>query len=132
MGSKTATNPSAQSKALVEHMRDSLLPGDTPFDSAHMKNAADFLTAAAQQRPLGEVAIRLETVTEGHRHTRIAIINDDMLSSQNITCKALGLTALLSLCREGIVSPLTLVQPLAKWCVRVNIYYFKRAAVIFN
>ncbi|MBX7528127.1 NAD-glutamate dehydrogenase [Qipengyuania vesicularis] len=78
MGSKTATTPAAQSKMLVQHMRDSMLPGDTPFDDARMKEAADFVTQVAQQRSFGEVAMAIESVTEGHRYTRIAIVNDDM------------------------------------------------------
>ena len=78
MGSKTATTPAAQTKALVQHMRDSLLPGDTPFDGPRMQEAAEFVIETAQQRQFGEAAIAIESVTEGQRYTRIAIINDDM------------------------------------------------------
>ncbi|MBX7532858.1 NAD-glutamate dehydrogenase [Qipengyuania sp. 1XM1-15A] len=95
MGSKTATTPAAQAKALAQHMRDSMLPGDTPFDPARLKDAAAFVTEAAQQRKYGEVAMAVESVTEGHRYTRIAIINDDMpflVDSTASTIAALGIS----------------------------------------
>ena len=95
MGSKTATTPAAQAKNLVQHMRDSMLPGDTPFNDERLKEAADFVTHAAQQRTFGEVAIAIESVTEGHRYTRIAIINDDMpflVDSTAATIASLGIS----------------------------------------
>ncbi len=94
-GSKPATTSAAQTKALLQHMRDSMLPGDTPFDDKRMKEAAEFVTSAAHQRSFGEATFRIETVSEGHRYTRIAIINDDMpflVDSTANTIAALGIS----------------------------------------
>ncbi|QYU69002.1 NAD-glutamate dehydrogenase [Leptolyngbya sp. 15MV] len=64
--------------ALAEQMRDSLLPGDTPFGKAEMGEAAAFLLDTAARRPEGEPALHLATSTEGRRMMRIALVNDDM------------------------------------------------------
>ncbi len=64
--------------ALAEQMRDSLLPGDTPFGKAEMGEAATFLLDTAARRPEGEPALHLATSTEGRRMMRIALVNDDM------------------------------------------------------
>ena len=89
-GSKPATTPANQTDALVQHMRDSMLPGDTPFSPEGMKDAAEYVTATAQQRKFGEIAMRIESVTEGHRYTRIAIVNDDMPFLVDSTANAIS------------------------------------------
>ncbi|MBY6219000.1 NAD-glutamate dehydrogenase [Qipengyuania aquimaris] len=95
MGSKTATSPATQTKALAQHMRDSMLPGDTPFDPKRLDEAAEFVSETAQKRAFGEAAMAVESVSNGHRYTRIAIINDDMpflVDSTASTIAALGIS----------------------------------------
>jgi glutamate dehydrogenase len=65
-------------EALAEHMRDSLLPGDTPVGKAELADAAAFLLDIAARRPEGEPALHLATTSEGRRMMRIALVNDDM------------------------------------------------------
>ncbi|MXO48953.1 glutamate dehydrogenase [Erythrobacter vulgaris] len=107
MGSKTAATPAAQTKALVQHMRDSLLPGDTPFDGPRMKEAAEFVIETAQKRRYGEAAIAIESVTEGQRYTRIAIINDDMPFLVDSTANAI---AALGISIDRLVHPIVPVE----------------------
>ena len=107
MGSKTAATPAVQTKALVQHMRDSLLPGDTPFDGPRMKEAAEFVIETAQQRQYGEAAIAIESVTEGQRYTRIAIINDDMPFLVDSTANAI---AALGISIDRLVHPVVPVE----------------------
>ena len=65
-------------KALAGQMRDSLLPGDTPFGEAALGDAAGFLLDTAARRPTGEPAMHIATSSEGRRLMRIALVNDDM------------------------------------------------------
>ena len=60
------------------NIRDSLLPGDGPFEAGWVEQAAAFLLDVSRERKAGEPAIAMATVSEGHRHQRIAIVNDDM------------------------------------------------------
>ena len=106
-GSKPATTTATQAKALMQHMRDSLLPGDTPFDGARMKEAAEFVVEAAQNREYGDVAMAIESVTDGHRYTRIAIINDDMPFLVDSTANAI---AALGISIDRLVHPVVPVE----------------------
>ncbi len=65
-------------QSLTNRMRDTLLPGDIPFDHTHVAEAARFLIDAAASRGLGEPIIALASVSDKRRYMRIAIINDDM------------------------------------------------------
>ncbi|HSJ78888.1 MAG TPA: glutamate dehydrogenase, partial [Erythrobacter sp.] len=55
-----------------------MLPGDAPAEKAALEEAAAFLLAAAQPRAPGQALVQIESATDGRRHLRIAIINDDM------------------------------------------------------
>ena len=107
MGSKTANTPAAQTNALLQHMRDSMLPGDTPFDNKRMKEAAEFVTQTAQQRKYGDVAIAIETVSQEHRYTRIAIVNDDMPFLVDSTANAI---AALGISIDRLVHPVVPIE----------------------
>jgi glutamate dehydrogenase len=79
MGPKTTAQ--APERALIAALRQqleaSLLPGDTPPGKAAMDEAASFLLAAARTRAPGQSLVQIESATDGRRHLRIAIINDD-------------------------------------------------------
>ncbi|HSF13892.1 MAG TPA: glutamate dehydrogenase, partial [Erythrobacter sp.] len=83
MGPKTTTGAPAKSldaaliKALRLHLDASLLPGDAEPGKAAMDEAAAFLLAATRTRTPGQPAVQIESATDGRRHLRIAIINDD-------------------------------------------------------
>ncbi|PZT84559.1 MAG: glutamate dehydrogenase, partial [Citromicrobium sp.] len=101
MGSKTAAKANSSTpanaivKELVQQMRGSMLPGDTPFAKARLEEAAHYVAAAAAKRTSGEPAIAIESVSDKRRYTRIAIINDDMpflVDSCAAAIAALGLS----------------------------------------
>lgn len=83
MGPKTTTGAPAKSldaaliKALRLHLDASLLPGDAAPGKPAMDEAAAFLLSAARARTPGQPAVQIESATDGRRHLRIAIINDD-------------------------------------------------------
>ena len=62
---------------IAAHIRDSLLPGDGPFEEGWVEAAATFLLGAAGSRAEGEPTIAIESDTAG-RLLRIALVNDDM------------------------------------------------------
>ncbi len=71
--------------ALSAQIRDSLLPGDTPFTDEELSEAASLLLETAKVRANGDPAIAMETgisetsnASESRRVMRIAIINNDM------------------------------------------------------
>ena len=64
-------------KALRQHLEASLLPGDGLTGKAKLDEAAAYLLAAAATRTQGEPLVQLESASEGHRHLRIALVNDD-------------------------------------------------------
>jgi glutamate dehydrogenase len=96
MTAKTRTaNPAAEAsgaegleKRIAARVRESLLPGDAPFEAGWVEEAAAFLLAAASRRKAGEPVIELASASptsaspalagEGRRFLRIALINDDM------------------------------------------------------
>ncbi len=69
---------SSLAEALTTRICESLLPGDTPFATDKVREAAAFMLDAASRRAPGEVAIALASATDGRRFMRIALINDDM------------------------------------------------------
>ena len=70
--------PSSLVGALTDRICDSLLPGDTPFATEKVRDAAGFMLEAAARREPGEAAIALASATDERRFMRIALINDDM------------------------------------------------------
>lgn len=81
MGANTAANANsagALHEALRTRLSQSILPGDTPIDSAAIDEAADFLLAAMDCRAPGESLVKIASSTAGKRCLRIAVINDDM------------------------------------------------------
>lgn len=84
MGSKTAADakqaniPAPLAKALAKHIQDLILPGETPIDGPKMEEAARFLLETGLDRKAGTSAVALGTMSEGHRFTRVAVINEDM------------------------------------------------------
>ncbi|KPF64095.1 NAD-glutamate dehydrogenase [Porphyrobacter sp. AAP60] len=80
MGSKSAAgaSPNALIKALRLHLEASQLPGDAPAEKAALDEAAAFLLASAQPRAPGQALVQIESASDGRRHLRIAIINEDM------------------------------------------------------
>lgn len=79
MGPKSTsqTPERALIKALRQQLEASLLPGDAAPDKAAMDEAATFLLAAAQTRAPGQSLVQIESASDGRRHLRIAIVNDD-------------------------------------------------------
>ena len=65
-------------KRLERHMRESILPGETPLAGKAGSEAAAFLLKTAQGREVGRSALALISVSEERRFLRIAIANDDM------------------------------------------------------
>jgi len=63
---------------IAANIRDSLLPGDGPFEAGWVEAAAAFLLGAAQVRAQGEPTIEVASASTGRRFLRIALINDDM------------------------------------------------------
>ena len=63
---------------LAVRMEKSRLPTDPPLTDQRHEQAARFVLATAYDRPFGEAAIAVETLSEERRMTRIAVINDDM------------------------------------------------------
>ena len=92
---KTSTSSPKLTKALVQHMRDSMLPGDTPFAKGQLEEIAGFVIETAMKRAAGEPVIAVESFSSDRRYTRIAIINDDMpflVDSTAAAIAALGLS----------------------------------------
>jgi glutamate dehydrogenase len=90
----TKSQDSALIKALRLHLEASLLPGDAAPGKAAMDEAAAFLLAAARSRSPGQTAVQIESASDGRRHLRIAIINDDqpfLVDSIAATIAAQGL-----------------------------------------
>ena len=75
-----AQNEKELRAAFVQAFLRGALPGeDEGFGSQACQDAAAFALKAAQLRKPGEPAIKLESVTsDGQRHVRLVIINDDM------------------------------------------------------
>ncbi len=81
--------------AITERMRQSLLRGDTPFETERLDDAAQFIGDLAAQRTLGKSAIAIESISDERRLTRVAIVNDDMpflVDSVAATIADLGLS----------------------------------------
>ena len=59
-------------------MRNSILPGDTPFLPNSLKRAAQFVLDSASVREAGRSALSMVSIAGDRRCLRIAVINDDM------------------------------------------------------
>ena len=55
-------------KALAREIRDSLLPGDTPFTKAELAEATAFVLDAAARREPGELAMHLASGSETRKN----------------------------------------------------------------
>ena len=81
--------------AMVEHLRASILPGDTPLTQDTLVQTAEFLVSAGYERQPGREALLLETTTTGRRRLRIGIVNEDMpflVDSVAAAINAMGLS----------------------------------------
>ena len=113
MGSKSAESAKSSTyspklaKALVQHMRDSLLPGDTPFGKGQLDEIAGFVLDTAMQRAAAEPAITVESHSSDRRYTRIAIVNEDMPFLVDSTAAAI---ASLGLSIDRLVHPVVPVE----------------------
>jgi glutamate dehydrogenase len=65
-------------RTLQAQMAASLLPNEGTLSEAQLAEAAAFLLEAARLRPRSEAALLVRSGAEGHRATRIAIVNRDM------------------------------------------------------
>ena len=91
----TGDNDAVMAKELAQHMRRSLLPGDTPFSPASLKRAAQFVLDTASQREPDRSALGMVSIAGDRRFLRIAVINDDMpflVDSIAATISAQGLS----------------------------------------
>ncbi|MFN2099463.1 NAD-glutamate dehydrogenase [Altererythrobacter sp. MF3-039] len=78
-GKKSAAKHSPElAKALSAQLSASVLPGDTPFETGRLAEAARFVLEAGMQREPLRSAMLIESASEERRFMRIAIINDDM------------------------------------------------------
>ncbi|MDJ0978347.1 MAG: NAD-glutamate dehydrogenase [Erythrobacter sp.] len=103
----TASSEAALRDALIDHIRASILPGETPPDDATLAETAEFLASAGHVREPGHAATLVETTTTGRRRLRIAVINDDMpflVDSLAATITAAGLSI------DALVHPLVPVE----------------------
>ncbi len=90
-----ATSKAQLRDALIEEIRGSMLPGDTPLADEALAQASEFLVSAGYARETGEPALLVESNTTGRRRLRIAVINDDMpflVDSLASAVTALGLS----------------------------------------
>ena len=84
MAGKTSASSSGKSAAddmvkdIARHMRESILPGDTPFKPSSLKKAAQFVFDTARERENKRSALGMVSIAGDRRFLRIAIINDDM------------------------------------------------------
>lgn len=65
-------------KQLAKAMRDSLLPGDTPFSGKPLNEAARFLLDTAGMREPERSALSIASGSDERRFGRVAVVNDDM------------------------------------------------------
>ncbi|MFA9200262.1 MAG: NAD-glutamate dehydrogenase [Cypionkella sp.] len=65
-------------RTLSQRLRDSMLPGDQPFDRKRLDEAARFVLEAAARREPGEGTIAVASASDERRFMRIALVNDDM------------------------------------------------------
>ena len=63
---------------LKDRISDSVLPGESALEGAHLDTAAAFIVETARTREDGQPSILLRTEAEDRRFMRIAIINKDM------------------------------------------------------
>ena len=99
IGAESPTMPKPLLKALKQHLKAAILPGDAPLEGAALDEAAAFLLATAHKRAPARSAVQLESDTGGRR-LRIAIVNDDMpflvdSIAATITAQGLGIDLLI-------------------------------------
>ena len=102
MGSKTTETTRNSSPAdgeltatLGDRISASLLPGDTPFATDKVADAAGFLLSASLHRKPGEAIVTLVSASDQRRFMRMAIVNEDMpflVDSVAATIAAQGLS----------------------------------------
>ncbi len=113
MGSKTAADAKQANilaplvNALARHIQDSILPGETPIDGPKVEEAARFLLETGLDRAEGASAVALGTMSEGHRFTRVAVINEDMPFLVDSTAAAI---AGLGLSIDRLLHPIVPVE----------------------
>ena len=113
MGSKTAADakqaniPAPLVTALTTHIQDSILPGETPIDASKVEEAARFLLETGLDRKEGSSAVALGSMSEGHRFTRVAVINEDMPFLVDSTAAAI---AGLGLSIDRLLHPIVPVE----------------------
>ncbi|QIG54116.1 NAD-glutamate dehydrogenase [Altererythrobacter sp. BO-6] len=92
-GGKSASETMVQE--IARQMRQSILPGDTPFSPSSLKKAAQFVLDTAAAREPDRSALGMVSIAGDRRFLRIAIINDDMpflVDSIAATISAQGLS----------------------------------------
>ncbi len=105
------SKPTDWQKTMTRHMRDAVLPGDTPFESAALTAAAEFVLSAAEMREPGRSSLAIQSQGDDNRCQRIAIINDDMPFLVDSIAAAI---AELGLSIERLVHPIIPVRRNAK------------------
>ena len=96
MGSSSSKSIKTHAKALAQHMRDSLLPGDTPFDEHYLEEAASFLaefvekdtpwvhmdlSAAENEKGLGHVGSKFTGF--GVRYTLSIVLEENLFRAND-------------------------------------------------
>ncbi|PEQ12726.1 glutamate dehydrogenase [Novosphingobium sp. PC22D] len=110
-GAREATTKAALESEIAAGIRDSLLPGELPYEKGWVEEAAAFLLETARTRKPGEAAIELASTSEGRRHLRIAVINDDMPFLVDSLALAISATGLVV---DRLVHPVIPVRRDAK------------------
>ena len=101
-------------QALVAAFRESALPGEnTGFDKKACEEAARYTLLCAQERQGSEASLLLESVSisQNHRHLRLAIVNDDMPFLVDSVCATIGGFGLTI---ERLIHPVVAVRRDAK------------------
>ncbi len=77
-GKARASSGKSMQSRLARKMRESILPGDTPFSGKPLTEAASFVLEAAMHREADRSVMQIASVGGQRRYLRIAIINDNM------------------------------------------------------
>jgi len=75
---RAASGKGDLASAIAQGIRESLLPGEGPFEEDWVEDAAAFLLETARTRNPGEASVEIASSGEGRRVLRIAVVNDDM------------------------------------------------------
>ena len=101
------TVPAKLVEALAAHMSESQLPGDTPFETTALRDAAQFLLSTGLTRETRKSAIAIESASGERRMLRIAIVNDDMPFLVDSAAAAIAATGLAI---DRLVHPVVAVE----------------------